>query len=140
MISFLRPRAEPYLSTGGASAERSAPLQSVGITRQPRVLNARQLCTAYTLLAHVSPTSPVVLTVVDVVRNATTSLAIDIADVLLQARVRSAASTVRDGPASVLRLGRGEGEEGEESDCEGELHVDGGWVYMSKSHTIRRQQ
>jgi hypothetical protein len=77
------------------------------------------------MLAHVSPTIPLAHTVVDVVGNATASLAIDVADVLLQARVRSAASTVRDGPARVLRLGRGEGEEGEEGDCEGELHVDG---------------
>ena len=62
------------------------------------------------------------LTVVDVVRDATTSLAINVADILLQARIRSAARAVGNGAAIVLGLRRREGEEREECDGERELH------------------
>lgn len=62
------------------------------------------------------------LTVVDVVRDATTSLAVNIADILLQARVRSAARAVGNRAAVVLGLGCREGEEREKCDGERELH------------------
>lgn len=68
------------------------------------------------------------LTVVDAVRHAATRLAVDIADILLQARVRDAAGAVRDRAVVVLGLGCRQGEEREESDGESELHCDGGYI------------
>ena len=68
------------------------------------------------------------LTVVDTVGNATTSLAINIADILLQARVRNAATAIGNRAAVVLRLRCCKGEEREESDGESELHGDGGYI------------
>lgn len=68
------------------------------------------------------------LTVVGCRRHAATTLAIDVADVLLEARVGDAARSRWYRPASVLRTWCGEGEGGEGEDGEdGELHI-GGWV------------
>lgn len=68
------------------------------------------------------------LTVVDAVGDTTASLAINIADILLQARVRNAASAIGNRATVVLRLGCRKGEEREECDGESELHGDGGYI------------
>lgn len=66
-------------------------------------------------------------TVVDEVRNTTTRLAIDVANILLQAGVGDAAATVGDGTVGVLArvddTSRGAGESNGKSD-DGELHFE----------------
>jgi hypothetical protein len=67
------------------------------------------------------------LTVVDARRNAATSGSVDVANVLLQAGVGSAALAVGNGTAGVLGRWSREGERRKgESDGESELHDCGG--------------
>lgn len=72
------------------------------------------------------------LTVVDAVRDTAASLAVNVADILLQARVRDAASAVRDRTVIVLGPGCRQGKEREERDGESELHCDVGYSAIDR--------
>lgn len=111
------------------TAERSTPLESVGVAVQSVVLDAGQLLAAY---AKISTPSVLVnvsafwLTVVDIVRNASTAHTIDGAYVLLQACVRNTASTLGYGSVVVgaLRPGSRKSRDGENDGGGGELHFE----------------
>jgi hypothetical protein len=67
-------------------------------------------------------------TVVGARGNAAAGLAVDVADILLQAGVCDAARAVGDGTAGVLRSRGGDGEDSQGEDGgDGELHC--GWVF-----------
>lgn len=131
-----------FLEVGFARqpAKRPPALKRVSIALQPAILNARQLRTAcinqHQFIAQAQLVKSVLLTVVGTARHASPALAVDIADVLLQARVGDTAGAVGYGAAGVLGAGgcEGEGCEGEDGgECE--LHFAG--MLMLRNGYIR---
>jgi hypothetical protein len=120
----------------GKAAQGATALEGVGVACETVVLDASQLRAACSLISARSSCDRTVpaeywglLTAISTRRNTTTSLAVNIADVLLERGVGHTASTVCNGAAGVLGAGSrgGKGDDGEEGD--GELHFDGSVWY-----------
>jgi hypothetical protein len=116
-----------YLSlrTRSAAAERTTPLECVGVASQSAVLNAGQLIsTCVTQLASSLYILCLELTVVDAVRHTSAALSVDVTNILLQARRRNAASSLRNRTVRVgsLRHGSCKAGDGENDGSGGELH------------------
>lgn len=105
-----RTHALTRLRARSATAQRTTALQSVGVAGETAVFDASQLCAA----------------VVDAVRDAATGLTIDVAHILLQARVCDTARAVGDGAVGVcaLRHGGCESREGKDDGGGSELHFE----------------
>jgi hypothetical protein len=114
-----------HLRTRSAAAERTTPLECVGVASQSTVFNTGQLIsTCVTRLASSLYMLCLELTVVDAVGHTSAALSVDVADILLQARSRDTASSLRNRTVRVgaLRHGSCKTGDGKNDGGGGELH------------------
>ena len=118
-----------HLCALDATAKRSTPLESVGVAVQSVVLDAGQLvaaCAEISACYMLLKASASRLTVVDIVRNASTAHTINGTHILLQACVRNTTSTLgnRTVVVGALRSGSRKSGDGKNDGSGGELHFE----------------